>query len=141
MATSSSEFVAGHDKEKLIGVNETPEPYRRSLGDRDRQQSRYPENDQASRSVASGASFDYPADTVLLDTRLQNGEISYQEEHIVKWIDGWKPSDRHVALLKNQHASTPEAEVVFIAGGNGVVTYSVTPKNAGDRNGCSSFLS
>ena len=78
---------------------------------------------------------------MLLDTRLRNGEISYQEKDIVMWIDGWKPSDRHVDLLKNQHASTPEAEVVFIASGNGVVTYSVTPKNAGDRNGCSSFLS
>lgn len=78
---------------------------------------------------------------MLLDTRLRNGEISYQEKDIVMWIDGWKPSDRHVALLKNQHASTPEAEVVFIAGGNGVVTYSVTPKHAGDRNGCSSLWS
>ena len=67
---------------------------------------------------------------MLLDTRLQNGEISYQKEDIVKWIDGWKPSDQQVARLKNQHASTPEAEVVFIACGNGVVTYSVTPKQA-----------
>ena len=78
---------------------------------------------------------------MLLDTRLQNGEISYQNEDIVKWIDGWKPSDQQVARLRNQHASIPEAEVVFIACGNGVVTYSVTPKNADDRNGCSSLLS
>jgi len=46
VATCSSEFVAEHDKEKLISVNETPEPYRRSLGDRDRQQSRFPEDDE-----------------------------------------------------------------------------------------------
>ena len=94
----------------------------------------------ASRSAASGAFFDYPADTVLLETRLQNGKISYEEEDIVQRIDRWQPSDRQVAHLREDYGSTPEATVVFTARGNGAVNYYVTLKSTGDRNGCSSLF-
>lgn len=91
----------------------------------------------ASRPAASGAFFNYPAGTVLLETRLQNGEISYQEKDIVRWIDGWRPSDGQVTHLMEEFGLTPEATVVFIASGNGGVNYSVTRRSTEDRNGCS----
>ncbi|XP_068686767.1 uncharacterized protein [Montipora foliosa] len=118
-----------------------PEPYRRSFGDRYEQECdyrRFTENDAdtSTSSAASGKLADYPAGKVLLETRLHYGTISYQAEDIIQWTDRWLPPDRHVAHLKQEFGSTPEAKVQFTAIGNGGVSYDVTIMGPRTRNWC-----
>jgi len=46
---------------------------------------------------------DYPAGTVLLETSMRYGEISYQAPDVVKRVDEWQPPDNYKADLQNQY--------------------------------------
>jgi len=67
---------------------------------------------------------DYPAGTVLLETSMRYGEISYQAPDVVKRVDEWQPPDNYKADLKEQHGLTPEAKVKFVSKGSGTISYS-----------------
>ena len=106
-------------------------------------------NDKISRSfqisaTGSGArwtSAPFPADTVLLDTRLRYGKISYLKEDVVDRKEGWQPSERHMSHLGVDYLSTPEARVRFISDGYGGVRYDVTRTAAApDLKTCSPRL-
>ena len=77
-------------------------------------------------AISSGASGSSRADTVLLDTRLRYGKISYKKGDVVDWKERWQPSERHMSHLMEDYLSTPEARVLFIADGYGGVSYEVT---------------
>ncbi|XP_022804624.1 uncharacterized protein LOC111341861 isoform X3 [Stylophora pistillata] len=69
---------------------------------------------------------DYPAGTVLLETRLVNGEISYQKRHIVKRQDDWQPSETQVSNLRDSYRLIGNVSVRFEAtGNNGGIHYRV----------------
>ena len=76
---------------------------------------------------------DYPAGTVLLETRMRYGEISYQETDVVKRVDGWQPSDKNKADLKELHGLTPEAKVTFFSEGNGAISCNVDEKKVAEE--------
>lgn len=58
-----------------------------------------------------GTITDYPAGTVLLETRMHYGEISYQVPDVVKRVDEWQPPDENKAHLKEKYGSTPTAKI------------------------------
>ena len=76
-------------------------------------------------SGASGTSVDYPAGTVLLQTRLRYGEISYEAEDVLTRKDRWQPSERPVTHLREDYRSTPNAQVRLTSTGYGGVSYDV----------------
>lgn len=71
--------------------------------------------------------IDFPANTVLLDTRMRHGVISYKTKHILKREKNWQPSNKHVSDLLELHNETPDARVQFISKGNGGIHYKVIP--------------
>ncbi|XP_020605391.1 uncharacterized protein LOC110044219 isoform X2 [Orbicella faveolata] len=64
---------------------------------------------------------DYPDGTVLLDTRVLYGKISYKVEDVKIWERGWKPSERAVLDLERKWQSVPVANVQFMANAVGGV--------------------
>ena len=68
---------------------------------------------------------DYPAGTVLLETRMHYGEISYQVPDVVKRVDEWQPPDENKAHLKEKYGSTPTAKVTFVFKGIGEIECAV----------------
>ena len=80
----------------------------------------------ATDSGASGTSVDYPAGTVLLQTRMRYGEIFFQAEDVLTRKDRWQPSERQETYLREDHRLTPEATVRFISTGYGGVSFEVT---------------
>ena len=62
---------------------------------------------------ASGSSPIYPADTVLLETRMRYGAISYHSEDVLKWKERWQPSERLENDLRMHHQKKPEVKVRF----------------------------
>lgn len=79
-------------------------------------------------TLAIVTNHDYPAGTVLLETLMRNGEISYQEADIVQREDQWLPGGEREADLMERYNSTPEATVKFVSGGSGVIRLVVTAK-------------
>ena len=81
---------------------------------------------------ACGPSLIYPADTVLLDTRMRYGEISYRREDVMKrWNDRWKPPEELENCLRENHQSKPEVKVCFYTDRYGVVQSTVTERKLG----------
>lgn len=74
---------------------------------------------------AIDAHRDYPAGTVLLETRMRYGEISYQETDVVTREDEWKPPDECEADLMARYRSSAEAKVKFLSKGNGDIHFVV----------------
>ena len=72
-----------------------------------------------------------PSGTVLLSTRIRNGDISYDDGGARFWenIRTWRPPDDVVQKLKKDWASTAYATVEFITDDNGVAEprVKVTP--------------
>jgi len=58
---------------------------------------------------------------VLLDTHLHHGEISYDEEDLQSWDQGWRPSEKTVRDLGQDWKTVPVAKVLFITNGVGGV--------------------
>ena len=66
-------------------------------------------------------SADYPEGTVLLDTQMRYGEISYDDEDVQSWDQRWHPSEKTVQDLVRDWRSIPVAKVLFITNGVGSV--------------------
>ncbi|XP_022806092.1 uncharacterized protein LOC111343201 isoform X3 [Stylophora pistillata] len=64
--------------------------------------------------------------TVLLETRLLHGEISYRKWHIVKRKDQWKPSETHTSDLRAKQF-IEHSSVQFFSTGNGGIDYTLLP--------------
>ena len=89
----------------------------------------------------SGAGFsDYPDGTVLLDTLILYGKISYKEEDVKIWERRWKPSERAVLDLQREWQSFPVANVQFIANADGGVN-CIVRKVHGEQSPNNGFLS
>ena len=74
------------------------------------------------------ANRNYPAGTVLLETLMRYGEISYQPTDIVQREGEWKPLGEYEADLMERYRSSPEATVKFLSEGNGAIRSVVTVK-------------
>ena len=55
--------------------------------------------------------MDYPEGTVLLETKLRYGKLSYKKDDLVTRYKTWNPPKEIVESLKQKHASTVEAQV------------------------------
>ena len=53
----------------------------------------------ATSSVTSGSSAGVETETVLLETKVRYGEISYNDEDVLKRKDGWRPSERQASIV------------------------------------------
>ena len=53
----------------------------------------------ATSSVTSGRSAGVETETVLLETKVRYGEISYNDEDVLQQKDGWRPSERQVSIV------------------------------------------
>lgn len=71
----------------------------------------------------------YLEGTVLLDTIMCFGRISYEEEDLKVWDRRWQPSETMVRHLSNDWMLRPLANVRFVATANGGVSSSVRPQN------------
>ena len=81
---------------------------------------------------ASGSPLIYPADTVLLETRMRYGEISYRREDVLKrGEERWKPPEELENYLRENHQSKPEVKVRFYTDKYGVVQSTVTERKLG----------
>ena len=62
---------------------------------------------------------------MLLETRMRYGEISYQDNDVLRREDSWLPSERNKSDLRRDHSLTYDAKVQFVSQGNGEVTIHV----------------
>jgi len=53
----------------------------------------------ATSSVTSGRSAGVETETVLLETKVRYGEISYNDEDVLERKDGWRPSERQASIV------------------------------------------
>ena len=75
--------------------------------------------------LATNPVADYPANTMLLETRMRHGEISYDPKDVLRREDHWLPSEKYISDLRKSHRSTDDAKVQFVSQGNGDVTVHV----------------
>jgi len=76
-------------------------------------------------TIYGTAEYSYPDGTVLLDTLVLYGKISYEEENVKIWEPGWKPSERAVLDLEREWQSVPVANVQFVVNADGGVNCNV----------------
>ena len=53
----------------------------------------------------------YPEGTVLLETKLRYGKLSFKESDLVTRYNTWDPPNEIVESLRQEHASVAEAQV------------------------------
>ena len=80
----------------------------------------------------SGAPPVYLAGTVLLETYVRYGSISFNTEDIFQEEGGWRPTAKQVSDLMSGFKSIPLAKVTFVSIGNGGVSYSVVKVTTDD---------
>ena len=90
---------------------------------------------------ASGSSPIYPADTVLLETRMRYGAISYHSEDVLKWKERWQPSERLENVLRKHHLKKPEVKVRFHSDEYGRVQCTVIETTPGRSTRVENYLS
>ena len=73
----------------------------------------------------SGAPRVYLAATVLLETYVRYGSISFNPEDIFQEEGGWRPTAKQMSDLMSGFKSIPLAKVTFVSLVNGGVSYSV----------------
>lgn len=56
----------------------------------------------------------YPDGSVLLETRLRYGKLSYEIHDVKKIENGWQPPEKLKKHLEKQYSSTPEAKVSMV---------------------------
>ena len=71
----------------------------------------------------------YLEGTVLLETVIRFGRISYEEEDVNVWDQRWEPSGMTVRELSNDWMFKPLANIRFVATANGGVTHIVRPQS------------
>ena len=80
----------------------------------------------------SGAPPVYLAGTVLLETYVRHGSISYTDEDVFQREVGWRPTARLQSDLMSRFKSMPLAKVTFVSTGNGGLSYSVVKVTTDD---------
>ena len=80
----------------------------------------------------SGVPPVYLAGTVLLETYVRYGSISFNREDIFQEEGGWRPTAKQVSDLMSGFKSIPLAKVTFVSIGNGGVSYSVVKVTTDD---------
>ncbi|KAM7448071.1 hypothetical protein ABFA07_003809 [Porites harrisoni] len=109
-----------HKSQRRAGSNATFSPQSTTDGKR-----------QAKDKKTSSSPASPPSGTVLLSTRIRNGDISYDDGGARFWENSrtWRPPDDVVQKLKKDWASTAYATVEFITDDNGVAEprVKVTP--------------
>ena len=70
---------------------------------------------------SEGSQLNYPEGTVLLDTRLRYGELSYDVDDLQKMEENWYPPQEIRQSLQNQYKSTPEAQVKLVVRQNRLI--------------------
>ena len=80
----------------------------------------------------SGVPPVYLAGTVLLETYVRYGSISFNTEDIFQEEEGWRPTAKQVSDLMSGFKSTLLAKVTFVSTGNGRVSYSVVKVTTDD---------
>ena len=68
----------------------------------------------------------YPEGTVLLDTRIRYGRISFEGRDVRIWDQTWKPSEKVTQDIARDWGSIPVANVQFVSLGSDGVTYTVS---------------
>ena len=81
--------------------------------------------------AADSASAVYPKGTLLLETCMRHGKISYKEKDVLAWYRKWKPPERHVKNLKSEWKKICDAKVKFIAEDADRVSYRVVKVKKG----------
>ena len=66
----------------------------------------------------------YPEGTVLLETLVRYGRISFKDGDVMIWHQQWKPSERTILDIARDWGTVPEAKVQFRSLGSGNVTYT-----------------
>ena len=61
----------------------------------------------------------YPEGSVVLDTRMRYGKISYDDKDVETWDRKWLPPDHIVRDLERDHKWKAEASVQMTSDGNG----------------------
>lgn len=72
---------------------------------------------------------DFLEGTVLLETVMRFGRISYEEEYVKVWDHSWQPSEATVRCLSNDWKFRPFANITFVAQANGGISYCVQPQS------------
>ncbi len=70
-----------------------------------------------------------PAKTLMLNTRLRNGRISYRPEDIVYWKPGWVVPDNIAEFLLRRHSKKTDADLVVLSDEKGKLTWQVNEKS------------
>ena len=79
----------------------------------------------ATSSVASGRSAGVETETVLLQTKVRYGEISYNDEDVLQRKDGWRPSERQASIVMGDLKPYAVRTVKFFrTGGHPAVKFS-----------------
>ena len=81
----------------------------------------------------------YLAGTVLLETYVRYGSISFNPEDIFQEEGGWRPIAKQMSDLMSGLKCIPLAKVTFVSIGNGGVSYSVVKVTTDDW--CERWLS
>ena len=69
-----------------------------------------------------GLPLNYPEGSVLLDTRLRNGEVSDDARDVVSRADGWQVPEGYRNHLRNTHAEETNLRVKFVVHQNQIAT-------------------
>ena len=79
----------------------------------------------ATSSVSSGRSAGVETETVLLETKVRYGEISYNDEDVLQRKDGWRPSERQASIVMEDLKPYAVHTVKFFrTGGDPAVKFS-----------------
>ena len=79
----------------------------------------------ATSSVSSGRSAGVETETVLLETKVRYGEISYNDEDVLQRKDGWLPSERQASIVMEDLKPYAVRTVKFFrTGGDPAVKFS-----------------
>ena len=73
-------------------------------------------------SSTSGRSAGVEAETILLETKVRYGEISYDDEDVLQRKDGWRPSERQASIVREDLKPYAARTVTFFRTGD-VVSY------------------
>ncbi|CAH3119389.1 unnamed protein product [Pocillopora meandrina] len=101
----------------------------RSGDDSTREKPKRKEGRKRPRPDPFNAQPEFLEGTILLDTVLRFGKISYREEDLKAWDQRWEPSEKVVRHLLQDWMCRPLGNVRFVATANGGVSYIVRPRS------------
>ena len=87
-----------------------------------------------------GLPFNYPEGSVLLDTRLRNGEVSDDARDVVSRADGWQVLEGYRDHLRNIHTKETNLRVKFVVHQNQIDTIIIRNWFRPFLRGCCTML-